>query len=75
MANNYFRRYVKSDLRVTQFMVLFSLVANQSETDMTDTRFFSATAIDRATGRARTFWSFRPYHAGVAARKWLRNLR
>ena len=56
-------------------MVLFSLVANQSETDMTDTRFFSATAIDRATGRARTFWSFRPYHAGVAARKWLRNLR
>lgn len=38
---------------------------------MTDTRFFSATAIDRKTGRTRKFWSFRPFAAHAKAVAWL----
>lgn len=38
---------------------------------MTDTRFFTATAIDRKTNEWKKFFSLVPFKAGKAAREWL----
>ena len=41
---------------------------------MTDTRFFYTVALDRKSGRARKFFSLRPYGAHKKALEWLRSL-
>jgi len=38
---------------------------------MTDTKFFTATAINRQTGEWKKFFSVVPFAAGQKAREWL----